>query len=123
MNLQRISIIFSCGEYGGRYNKVSPWFIHLWRLALNFFDLWNEALSRTTTVGLDKLFEKSSKTSMTLSLLTLPSAIYDFKVPFFDRNPSTFILFTTSDLTTAVVPMGVHNLGMFEVWENPLSSK
>lgn len=46
---------------------------------------------------------KSSNTSITLSLSTLPSAIYDFKVPFLLRKPKTFILFIDSVLTCAVL--------------------
>jgi len=46
---------------------------------------------------------KSSNTSITLSLLTLPSAIYDFKVPFLLRKPRTFILFIDSVFTLAVL--------------------
>jgi hypothetical protein len=74
-------------------------------------------------VGFDKLFVKSSNTSIILSLLTLSSAIYDFKVPFFDKKPKTFILFVTNVLTIAVVLIGVHNLGILDVCEKPLSSK
>jgi hypothetical protein len=55
--------------------------------------------------------------------LTLPSAIYDFKVPVLDKKPKTFILLATNVLIIAVVLIGVHSLGIFEVCENPLSSK
>jgi hypothetical protein len=55
--------------------------------------------------------------------LTLPSAIYDFRVPFFDKKPNTFILLATNVLTIAVVLVGVHSLGILEVCEKPLSSK
>jgi len=53
----------------------------------------------------------------------LPSAIYDFKIPLFDKKPKTFTLFVTNVLTIAVVLIGVHSLGIFDVCENPLSSK
>jgi hypothetical protein len=56
-----------------------------------------------TTVGFGSVVVKSSNTSMTLSLSTLPSAIYDFKVPLRLRNPSTLILFIESVFTTAVL--------------------
>ena len=31
-----ISIIFNCGEYGGKYNSVNPRLDHFDKLALNF---------------------------------------------------------------------------------------
>ena len=49
------------------------------------------------------VYLKSLNTSITLSLSTLPSAIYDFKVPLRLRKPSTFILFMDSVLTLAVL--------------------
>jgi hypothetical protein len=64
---------------------------------------------------LDKLLAKSSNTSITLSVLIFSSFIYDFNEPFFDKNPNTFIFLFSNVLTTAVVPIGVHNFGIFEL--------
>lgn len=93
MNLHNISILFSSGEYGGRKKIYKSCFFQWLILDLNNLLLCMGALSKTITVLLVIILQKSSRYLTSSIVLILPSVMWYWIAESIVINPNTVNLF------------------------------